>query len=165
MSRKDEMIAKFDASHHALVELVESASTAQWIAPGVNHPTIRRGEDEHRPVGVIVHHVAVSYERLPRIARAWIDGTPPPMGEPGSNEKHAAANPNPNRDETLALLESRAAALRQFVHGLSDADLEAKGQWFSGELTVAQLIGDTVPYHTDWHRESVLATWAVLAKT
>ena len=59
--RQDEIVAAIDAAHEEFMELVGSATPAQWRMAGVNHPEIQFGEDEHRPVGVIAHHVATAY--------------------------------------------------------------------------------------------------------
>ena len=71
-----------------------------------------------------------------------------------------AANPEPDQDATIALLESGAEELRRFVRGLSESELAARGRWFRGETNVAEMAGGTVPFHIRWHAESIRATLA-----
>jgi hypothetical protein len=160
MARQDDIVAVFDEAHSDFVALARGLSPEQWLMVGVNHPEIRLGEDERRPVGVIAHHVAMSYGSLMKRCRAWIEGVAvePPSGD--VNERHAAANPEPDQAATIALLESGAEELRRFVRGLSDSELEARGQWFRGETNVAEMAGGTIPFHIRWHAESIRATLA-----
>jgi hypothetical protein len=160
MARQDDIVAAFDEAHSDFVALARQLSPEQWLLVGVNHPEIRLGEDERRPVGVIAHHVAMSYGSLQERCRAWIEGvsTAPPSGE--LNERHAAANPEPDQAATIALLETGAEDFRRFVRGLSEADLDARGQWFRGETTVGEMAGGTVPFHIRWHAESIRRTVA-----
>jgi hypothetical protein len=160
MARRDEIVAAFDEAHSDFVALVRRLSPQQWQLVGVNHPEIRLGEDERRPVGVIAHHVAMSYGSLMKRCQAWIDGVAvePPSGD--VNERHAAANPEPDQAATISLLETGAEELRRFVRGLSESELEARGQWFRGETTVAEMAGGTVPFHIRWHAESIRSTLA-----
>jgi hypothetical protein len=126
---------------------------------GVNHPEIRLGEDERRSVATIAHHVGTSYRRLTARCAAWIRGEAPPPPSDDANAAHAEENPEPDKEQTLAFLEEGAEELRRFVRGLSDSDLEARGQWFRGETTVAQMLAETVPFHIRWHAGSIRATW------
>jgi hypothetical protein len=161
MSRQDEIVAAFDRAHSDFMELVRGLTPEQWRTQAVNHPEIRLGpNDERRPVGVIVHHVASSYRALRNRCGAWMRGEDPPMPPPDINERHAAANPEPDRAETTALLEREADEVRRFIRSASDADLEARGQWFRGETTAAQMLGETMPFHVDWHAGSIRASLA-----
>jgi hypothetical protein len=65
-----------------------------------------------------------------------------------------------NRRVTIALLERGAEDFRRFVRGLSESELEARGQWFRGETSVAEMAGGTVPFHIRWHAGSIRATLA-----
>src|SRR6516225_3556920 len=62
VTRSNELADQFVAAHEEFFELIKAASPEQWRVKGINHPKIRVGnEDEGRPVGVIVHHVASGY--------------------------------------------------------------------------------------------------------
>ena len=154
-----EIIAEFDAAVAELVDLVGAATPEQWRMAGKNNPEINRGEDERRPVATIVHHVARSLVTTPERGRAWIRGEDPPLPTDEDNAEHAAANPDPGRDETLRWLEANAAAYREFVSGLSESDLQATGTWMSGPRTLDTLLGAVVPFHIRWHAGSIRATW------
>jgi hypothetical protein len=160
MATKEEMTATFDTAHGEFVNLVSSLTPAQWRMQAVNHPEIRLGPDERRPVGVIAHHVAMSYRSLRHRCQAWMRGEEPGLPPSDVNERHAAANPQPDQGETLALLQAEAEEVRDFIAGLSEADLMAKGLWFRGQTTVAQMIGETVPFHIRWHGGSIRASLA-----
>ena len=155
-----EIVGEFDSALAELVDLVEPATLQQWRMAGKNNPEINLGEDERRPVGTIVHHVARSLVLIPERGRAWIRGEDPPVPTDANNAEHAAANPDPDHDETLRWLEANAAAYREFVRGLSETDLQATGTWFSGPRTLDTLLGAVVPFHIRWHAGSSRATWA-----
>ena len=159
MSRQDEIIAAFDRAHTDFMELVGGLTPEQWRTQGVNHPEIRLGpNDERRPVGVIAHHVAISYRALRDRCSAWMRGEDPGMPPPDVNERHAAAYPEPDKADTMTLLDREADEVRRFVRNASDADLDAKGQWFRGETTAGQMLGETMPFHIGWHAGSIRAS-------
>jgi hypothetical protein len=160
-ARQDEIAKTIDAAHQELMELIANAEPAQWRMAGVNHPEIQFGEDEHRPVGVIAHHVATAYASTIERCQAWTRGEVPPAPETAeTNAHHESANPDPKQAETVRLLGDNANRLIHFVRGLSDEDLDAKGLFVRGETSVGQMLGETTPYHIRWHAGSIRATWA-----
>jgi DinB family protein len=158
-SRQEAIIAAVDRAHQELMELVRSATPEQWRTPGVNHPEIRAGEDEHRPAGVIAHHVATALATTVARCKSWIESTPIPPPTAEDNAKHEATHPTPGHAETVRLLDENVGRLKAYVRTLSDEDLEATGPFVRRELTVGQLLGETVPYHVRWHAESIRTTW------
>ncbi len=154
-----EIIGEFDAAVADLLDLVRPATPEQWRAQGKNNPEISRGEDERRPVGTIVHHVARSLERILDRGQAWVRGEDPPLPDDQINARHEAENPDPDREGTLRYLEANAAAFRAYVRGLRAEDLQATGTWFSGPRTLDTLLGEVVPFHIRWHAGSIRATW------
>lgn len=159
-ARQDEIVAAIDAAHDDFIGLVASATQEQWRMAGVNHPEIRFGEDEHRPVGVIAHHVASAYSATIDRCRAWTRGELPPPPTPENNARHESANPDPSQAETIQLLRDNANKLRDFARSLSDEELDAKGLFVQGETSVGKMLGQTMPYHVRWHAGSIRATWA-----
>ena len=163
-ARQDEIVTNIESAHAELMDLIAKATREKWTMLGVNHPEIQRGEDEHRKVGVIVHHVASAYATTHLRCEAWIAGQSPAPLDPDRNARHEDENPDPDQAETMRLLETNAAALEDFARRLSDQQLGAKGMFIRGEVTVAELLGNTTPYHIRWHAGSIRATWEQKAR-
>jgi hypothetical protein len=164
MTRSRELADRFVAAHEEFFKFVRGASPEQWRVKGINHPKIRVGnEDEGRPVGVIVHHVAHGYMNNRLRCSAWIKGENPEPPGPESNRRHAAEHPDPDQSETLRFLEREAGELHAFISGLSDADLAARGTFVNGSTTVENLVGRRLPFHIRWHLGSIQATWDATA--
>jgi hypothetical protein len=164
-AKQDDIVAKIESAHGELMDLIGEVTPDQWTMAGVNHPEIQRGEDEHRKVGVIVHHVASAYASTRERCEAWISGKVSAPLDPDRNARHEAENPDPDQAETIRLLEASVAALEDFARRLSDQQLEAKGMFVQGEVTVAELLGKTTPYHIRWHAGSIRATLEPKAQT
>jgi hypothetical protein len=163
MTRPNELADHFMAAHKEIFDFVKSASPEQWRVNGINHPTIRVGnEDEGRPVGVIVHHVAYGYMTNRLRCKAWIKGDDPEPPGPETNRRHAAAHPDPDQRTTLRFLQEQATEMHAFISGLSDAELTARGTFVNGSTTVEDLIGRRLPFHIRWHLGSIQATWTAM---
>ena len=163
MARSSELADHFFAAHEEFFEFVKGASPEQWRVRGINHPKIRVGnEDEGRPVGVIVHHVAFGYLNNRLRCEAWIKGEDLEPPGPETNRRHAADHPDPDQVETLRFLEGEATALHGFIGALSDSELAAGGTFINGSTTVEDLIGRRLPFHIRWHLGSIQATWAAM---
>ena len=158
-TKQDEIVAGIAAAHAEFMEMIRGASAEQWKAAGVNHPQIQFGEDEHRPVGVIAHHVATAYTNTIARCEAWIRGEDPEPPTNDGNARHEAANPDPDRQATIALLDANAAKLSAFASGLTDDQLEKGGRFATGDQTVAGMLGTVIPFHIRWHAGSIRATW------
>lgn len=166
MTRSRELADQFVAAHAEFFEFVKGASPEQWRVKGINHPKIRVGnEDEGRPVGVIVHHIACAYLNNELLCRAWIKGDDPEPPGPETNRRHAAEHPYPDRDETLRFLQDQAMRLHGYISGLGDTELAARGRFINGSTTVEDLIGRRLPFHIRWHLGSIEATWDATAAT
>lgn len=164
MTRSQELADQFLAAHEEFFAFVKDASLKQWRVKGINHPKIRVGsEDEGRPVGVIVHHVAYGYMTNRLRCRAWIKREDPEPPGPETNRRHAAEHPDPDQSETLHFLQEQAAELHAFIKGLSDTELAATGTFVNGSTTVEELIGRRLPFHIRWHLGSIQATWEAMA--
>jgi hypothetical protein len=155
---------QFVAAHEEFFELIKAASPEQWRVKGINHPKIRVGnEDEGRPVGVIVHHVASGYMSNRLRCIAWIKGEDIEPPGPETNRRHAAEHSDPDQGETLRFLEEQATELQHLIRGLSDSDLNAHGTFVNGTTTVEDLVGRRLPFHIRWHLGSIEATWDAMA--
>jgi hypothetical protein len=164
MTRSTELADHFVAAHTEFFDLVKVASTSQWRVKGINHPKIRVGsEDQGRPVGVIVDHVALGYLNNALLCNAWIKGEDLEPPGPETNRRHAAEHPDPDQFETLRFLEDQATRLQALINGFSDAELAARGRFINGSTTVGDLIGRRLPFHIRWHLGSIEATWNALA--
>ena len=163
MASPDQLADRFVATHREFYDFVKGATPEQWRAKGINHPEIRRGEDEGRPVGTIVHHVGTGYRNNRLRCQAWIRGEDPPPPNDEMNRVHAAANPDPDQAETLRFLEEQAGELEAFIRGLGERDLAASGTFATGHKTVEESVGEILPFHIRWHLGSIQATWEELA--
>lgn len=160
VGRADDLADQFRAAHREFYDLVKDATPEQWRAKGVNHPEIRRGnEDEGRPVGTIVHHIGNSYRNNRTRSQAWIRGEDPPLPTDEANRVHAAENEDPDQGETLRFLEDQAAETERFIRGLGDRELAASGSFVTGTKTVEEFVGEVLPFHIRWHLGSIQATW------
>ena len=160
-----ELADQFLATHREFHDFVKGATPELWRAKGINHPEIRRGdEDEGRPVGTIVHHVGNSYRNGRIRCQVWIWGedSPPPAAD--AAKRHSADNADPDHGETLRFLDAEAAEMAAFIRSLSDRDLAAKGTFATGPMTVEEYVGGTVPFHVRWHQGSIQATWEQRAR-
>ncbi len=162
MSRAEDFADQFLAANRELHDLVKDATSEQWRTLGINHPEIRRGEDEGRPVGVIVHHVATGYSRTAARCQAWMRGEDPDPPNDEINTRHAADNPDPDQQATLRLLQDQAQDVAKFIRGLSETELAAKGRFATGPITVEDFVGRILPFHIRWHLGSIQATWSAM---
>ena len=163
MERADQLADQFLATHREFYDFVKNATPEQWRAKGINHPEIRRGdEDEGRPVGTIVHHVGYAYRNNRIRCQAWIRGEDPALPTNEANRVHAAENRDPDQGETLRFLADQAAETEAFIRGLGGRELAARGSFFTGPQTVEGFIGEILPFHIRWHLGSIQATWQQL---
>jgi hypothetical protein len=163
MGRAAPLADQFLATHREFYDFVKNATPEQWRAKGINHPEIRRGdEDEGRPVGTIVHHVGNSYRTNRARCQAWIRGEDPPLPTAETVLRHSAENNDPDQAETLEFLAREAAATEEFIRSLSDGELAAAGTFATGPTTVEDYVGKTLPFHIRWHQGSIQATWEQL---
>lgn len=136
----------------------------QWRMTAVNSPDIVKDEDEKRPVGVIVHHLAVALPLHADMARQLAQGEPVQMPTwdaealAALNARHAAANADPDQSETMRLLESGAASLASCLEGLTDEELDRSGRVYGWELTAEQFVRRIAIGHGNWHLSSIRAT-------
>ncbi len=148
----------------ALAELAGYASgltAAQWRTRCGNHPTFRTEEDEHRPVGVVVHHVADWFDWLRLNVEASAAGRPPiplALGSSGAtNAAHETANPDPDQRQTVAMLKERGAVLVEAIRQVTDEGLD-QPRPSQVVPTVEQFIRRVVLGHVEQHLLSIRTT-------
>src|SRR5438132_13280757 len=108
----------FAGAASAFLKLVESLDGAQWHAPSV---------EDGRPIGTIAHHVALGHAIGHWRVIAAASGYPQPLQQGTALERnaaHAAGTPTPDRDATLLLLQTGAAALEVAIQSLRDDQLD-----------------------------------------
>jgi DinB superfamily len=158
MSRTEELAARFETACTAFADYVAGLSPEQWEAPAANHPEIRIGEDERRPVGVVAHHVGDSLPMIAEIVRRRAAGEPATPLSPEDidaiNDRHAAANEHPDQAETAAMIRDNCVLAAAVVRGLGDEDLERHGP---DEAPAVQVIERVLIGHIGWHEASIKA--------
>lgn len=161
MTNAEELAAEVEAAYHGFADFVEGLSPQEWRSIAGNTPGATWGEDERRPVGVVAHHVGDMLPTLvERALQLAANGVLPPMSAAditGINAKHAAANPNPNQTETVALIRdngSRAAAL---LRELDDQGLAREAMTGAGPFTPERIIRRIVVGHVRQHTDGIRA--------
>jgi uncharacterized damage-inducible protein DinB len=154
VSRARRLAAELRQANEELAQLLESVSDEQWHA---------RVVDEDRELGVVALHVARAHPRIGERVMAMAKGLQVPIRRPDlfdeRNRREAAANPRPDREQTIALLRAAGEAVAAQIERLSDADLDRSGEEEPGlpttteEVIVKRQIG-----HVRSHSESVRKT-------
>jgi hypothetical protein len=135
----------------AFLELADSLDAAQWQAPSV---------EDGRPIGTIAHHVALGYAIGHWRVIAAASGYPQPSQQGTAVERnaaHAAGTLAPDRDTTLRLLRTGAAALEAAIRSLRDDQLDT-------ELTIGPMVG-TIARLVDVARNHVLEHDATIRRS
>lgn len=153
-SRAETLAAQFEAKVQEVTTLIESLSDAEWK---------KVTTAEKWPVGVVVHHVAMSHAGLARAVKAIAEGK---SGDGitmdalhAMNADHAREFAACTKAETLALHKKNGAAAAAVVRGLTDAQLDAKGTLIAGRppASAAQIAG-VLCSHVDEHVGNIRAT-------
>jgi hypothetical protein len=141
-------------------------TSEQWRMQAVNAPDFVKDEDEHRPVGVIVHHLALALTVHQDMAREIAEGRPTSMptwdseGLAEYNARHAAEHPDPDQADTLALLAQRAEALADACSRFTDEELDRRGPAYGYDMTTEEFVRTVAIGHGHWHLSSIRATIA-----
>ena len=156
MEARSEALAKqFEAKVQEAVAVLEQLSAADW-----NKVT----EAEKWTVGVTAHHLASGLEPVAGIVRTIVSGqsrgtfTRAMLDE--MNARHAQEHAHCTKAETIALLQSGAAAAAAVVRGLHDDQLATSGTVFTDAppMTAEQLITAGLIGHIDAHFGSIRKT-------
>lgn len=117
--RATALAERLEDGARALAAFANTLSDAEWRRPF--------GGTDKRAIGVIVHHVASIYPLEIQLAQLLAAGKPvtgvtwDAVAE--VNGGHAKENPNPTKEEALALLAQNSAKAAAVIRGLSDAEL------------------------------------------
>lgn len=126
----------------------------------VNSPDIVQGEDEHRAVGVLAHHVADWIPRCLTMVEVRVRTGDAPATDLAElnriNDEHALAHPDPDQAATLALIAERTRQAAAAVAALTDAEL-ARGP--AGGFDAEAVIRRVMIGHFGWHLGSIKATF------
>jgi hypothetical protein len=161
MTMGKDLAARFQAACADLADYATSLDDAQWRTIAVNSPDIVQGNDEDRPVGVVVDHVIAWLPRIVRMIEVRVAGGEVPATVAVEidriNAEHAEAAPAPDQAETIVRLTSRATEVARTIATLSDEELVRgpEGGLSAGGVTERLLIG-----HVTWHLGSIRATFA-----
>ena len=152
MGRRAEALAeRIEQGAAGLAAFAEGLSDADWRRP------ISAGGTDKRPIGVIVHHVAVVYPIEVDLAKTIASGTAVTdltwevLAD--ANAKHASENSGVTKAAALELLRrnSREAAAR--VREFTDAELDQAAPLafaFGAPVTAQFVIEDHAVRHS-WH--------------
>jgi hypothetical protein len=166
VSRSEALAVEFERVNRELVDYVRGLDRERWLTPGVNSPIIQRGdEDENRPVGTIVHHVAMGYRRSVEGLRMLTAGEQLPAPSRGTAARHAAEHAEPDQAGTVALLEEGAAAVAAGIRALTDEQLDADVTTFLGSGPLSEVIERAIIFHPVWHLSSIRATFEPAARS
>jgi hypothetical protein len=162
MSRAEALASDLETAYAAFADYAEGLSPEQWRTIAVNHPEIRAGEDEKRPVGVVAHHLGETVPMFVERAFMLAHGDPvepfrPPEMD-AANRRHAAVNPAPDQAETLAMLRDNVQRAAELIRSLSDEELERPGQGPLSGWTAEQMIRRVVIGHVSMHEGSIRAS-------
>lgn len=156
-----QLAAQMDAVTRDFIGVVESCSPEQWT---------RTTSGEQWPVGVVAHHVAVSYPAFGELVQTLAAGgqTIPLISAEQlheGNAQHAREFAHAGKAETLELLTNDGNALVGAIRGLSDEQLSiTTGIFFGGEMSLTQIIERILIGHPASHLASIRATLAESAE-
>jgi hypothetical protein len=154
MNKRAHLLAgRIESGAYSLADFCEKLSDAEWNTVVPN---------EGRPVGVLVHHVAVSYpvevdlaqklasgDAIEGVTWAVIDDI---------NAQHAKDHGNVDKKETLQLLRKNAKAAADRVRDFSDSELDAAAAVslnHGAPLTAQFFIEDHALRHSFQHFASI----------
>jgi DinB superfamily len=156
MGPRSEALAKqFEAKVQEAVAVIEPLSDTNWT---------QVTETEHWTVGVTAHHLASALEPVAGIVSTIASGqsrghfTRAMLDE--MNARHAQEHAHCTKAETIALLQSGAAAAAAVIRGLHDEQLATSGTVFTDAppMTTEQLITGGLIGHIDMHVGSIRKT-------
>jgi len=150
-----ELSQAFEARAREFADLVRGLDEQQWLLVT---------EAEGWPVGTTAHHVAVAFESLWGLTEALLADNVPSFTMDdinAANAQHAAEYPNPDKAETLAMLENGARDLAAKIAALSDEQLDHKAVvplFGPDPITVRTWIENVIIGHFNAHQPSIEAT-------
>jgi uncharacterized damage-inducible protein DinB len=150
-TRVADLATQVEAANQQLIDAAQRCSDEQWR---------QRSASEGWTVGVLAHHVAISYEPIAGMVQAVADGREPKLsttdGQADMNARHAREYAQVGKQETVDALRRHGAAAADTVRNLRDVQLTRTTTAFGGkEMTVEQLIQGAVIGHPRQHLASI----------
>jgi uncharacterized damage-inducible protein DinB len=149
-NRSEALVADFWTSHHELVQTIEGLSDEQWAQIPAN---------ELRTVAAVAYHVAAGYPLTMVFAQIMLRGEPFPTIEPAAmhalNAEEGAKHARATKAEVLALLQTNAEAVAQYVAALTDEQLDTVGAFFNMTLPVHAAVTGLVIGHLKEHLATI----------
>jgi hypothetical protein len=156
--RAQALADRFEAAHNDLVSTIESIPDDKWQLTCQN---------DERPVGVVAHHVGVSYTSTFEAVRMAGTGQPvPPMSLDmlnAMNAEHAVENASCTKEDALAVIVKNGNHVRDEMANLDDAllDRDVHFPLFGPEpVTVERMLDMLVIGHIGMHLPNIKATVA-----
>ncbi len=160
--------AEFEAALEEFIRLVESLTDEQWARVGRNYPERLNDEDEHRTIGVIAHHVAISAAGIMGRIQALIDGRLLPPASSGrlrqalqavssENARLAAEHAFVTKEEVLRLLREQPPRIAATLRAIPDDRFDQSSDTPAGPMSVAQRIERVLIGHLKMHQGSIEA--------
>jgi len=150
--------AAFEAAQAEFIRLIESLTDEQWHRSGRNFPQRINDEDEHRPVGVIAHHVAVNAPWIMERVARMLDGRPlPPVDFQIVNTRHAAEYAAVSKEAVLRLLREQLTPIATAIRAIPDDQLDQTRDTPAGPMSVAQRLERVLVGHMKTHQGSIEA--------
>ena len=155
--RANHLAGRIRAFSNEVVGFVEHLSDDDWR---------KTCESEQWAVGVTAHHIGAGHLAIFNIAEMIIKGEAlPPLSMEDINamsNKEAQKNAHCTKADALNQLKTNGTKMAEFVQGLSDAELDMKGNMpaFDGEVTTAQLIDYVLFQSAAGHFESIKSALA-----
>jgi hypothetical protein len=156
--RSQALADKFEAAHNDLVSTIESIPDDKWQLTCQN---------DERPVGVVAHHVGVSYTTTFESVRMAGTGQPvPPMSWEmlnAMNAEHAVENASCTKEDALAVIRKNGSHVRSEMANLDDAMLDRDVHFplFGPDpVTVERMLDMLVIGHIGMHLPHIKATVA-----
>jgi hypothetical protein len=151
----DELARRLRAENTGLIELLKGVSDDDWLG------LIPDGEQ--RAIGNIALHVAWAHRHISRRVEAFARRLPVPPRQPHMfderNARHAAANPKPDRSETISLLDQEGEVAARIIETLSADELGTISREDPGisVMSTLEVIEQRQIAHVASHRASIAA--------
>ena len=149
-SRTEPLVAQFVQSHNDLVNMIQQISAEDWQ---------RVPAGEQRSAGVIAYHTAKGYLATLGFVQMLANGQALPQLTPDMlnqmNAREAVEHAAVSKEDVLSMLDTNCGAVAAGLIDLTDAQLDAAGDFFGHRLTVEDLVAGVVVNHVREHVESI----------
>jgi hypothetical protein len=156
-ARAQALAEQIQTFNRDMVDFVQNCSDTDWQ---------RVCKTEDWTVGVVARHVGDGHYRVVELAKMIIAGSPLPdwsmeaVVQMGND--HAREHADCTREEVLAILESNAARLCDFIAALTGDELDRQGSMalVGGDISVQRILERLILQSGGDHLKSIRATLA-----